>query len=87
MQHPVDRASQESVGSLLADAQRVRSAAAAGSRPELSVQGGPALSRSVRPVTLRATHPIQQGRQRSNYIILRAGYHSASSSQLCSGQQ
>ncbi|CAK0784650.1 hypothetical protein CVIRNUC_007854 [Coccomyxa viridis] len=49
LQHPADRASQESVGSLLADAQRVRSAAAAGPRPESSAQGSPTPARSARP--------------------------------------
>ena len=55
-QSAVERASQESVGSLLAEAQRVRSAAAS-LRPGSSSQASPALSRSLLPVSPQSSHP------------------------------
>ena len=62
VQSAVERASQESVGSLLAEAQRVRSAAAS-SRPGSSSQASPALSRSMLPVSLQSSHPCSNLRQ------------------------
>ena len=82
VQNPMDKASQESVGSLLADAQRVRSAAAAGPRPESSAQGSPALPRPARPVSFDATQSMQQDTQLSDHTVPRAGHHPARSSQL-----
>lgn len=68
-QSAVERASQESVGSLLAEAQRVRSAAA-NSQPGSSSQASPAMSRSLLPVSPSRLTLAGKSRQTCPHRIL-----------------